>query len=721
MEKKYTIGIVTGIILLVLVSAYQTLYNSDYEKILENNPDQNLFLLSFESGKKVEVLSRTSFDDCPYGVLRIADDKITIKCGWSIAGVYSSWTEYWRTYGKNLEGEEAWWERNNRKKSLVDLSYEINQDSILVKRTTPFYKGRSGTDGELIEDFIIYQDGIKLTSNYYPENNAKHMIVYREDESSSNILFDPTDPLGNFLDIEKDVNGKNLFLYGGKSGDLEVDPIISLISPDDKLSTNLTGSVVHLISNCSSLGNQQGDAPKNITFELFYNSSQGWNRTGAVLENAATDTNQSIYYDYSLTLPSYVDTFPYLWRSTCCINGTSRDNCQTSSIRAIAANIQPSIGKPMINSSLRTDEALSCWIDGSLITTRSRANKFSYADNLTNGVVNITYIIYNATANLSYVPNVRNLTYTWTRENDFNLTRSDNVWCRIQAWDGFQNSSFSQTTNSTPTNVSDGKPWDLNITWDYDINFIQGTSNSKMFNITWEGPISPGDRQQTYVTTILQEPNQGLIYNLSYQEFNSNSNTGFNYTTYDNTNSTIDNIHSGSIAEGRYLINITACDGNYSYGGYTGQGNCVTDISENYIDFFSYSVSFGPAVSYFRVNPPGTGSKDDLIPAGQTDDIGIFKVNVSGLGELNFTLKVNQTLNSCVELYCSPNNTISNTTHYRGEGYNYNITNVSATGMLNNWGTYSHYFWCSMDYNSCPVGTIENMKFVFDFDPGFHT
>lgn len=734
MEKKYTIGFITGVVALVLVIAGATLYNKNYQNILDENPDQDLFLLKFSEKSKIEVLTRTTFPDCAYGLIRIDKDEITLKCGWNIAGIYSSWTEYWRTYGKSATGEEEWWVRNNRKSRKINIDYGWSGDNIIVTRTTPFYKGRSGSDGILTEEFIVYRDGVKISAVYDPLNKALHRIIYREDRATNLIDFDFNDPRGNYVGVEKDINFKKLYVYGEKSGRIVMDPAIVLSSPADKgATTNVTGDVLTFIANCTTESN---DDMANASIYVLYNTTQGWhNVTFNDISAYAWPNTTSIYLEETWTLPSYINTWPYLWKVECCTNQTIANHCRFSSGRMIALNIQPNVSAPPVltpSTSVRTDQGVTCTLDGSALQAISRS-ELSYTNGVTNGLVNVSYVIVNQTGgvNLTTKQNTANLSWTWAgRGANFNLSEDYNISCKVWATDGKENSSIIE---SNIINVTNGRPWGLNITYpDEDFNALNGSDDSKVFTVNWTRPRQLLDADTYYYTITLDSPAGTPIYNLT-GDIAGDSSLSENISDSGHVNSStwdhgLPQFNTSDYDTGRYYITMTVCDKNYT-GETSTRGECMSDISTNPIDIFDYDVEINPnaRVSYFRLPPIGTGTRQKIIPIGQTDDSdgGIFKITfTNGFGNLNLTLSVNETtaaagIADCVDLFCS-NNTVSDMitagrTLMNTQGFN--MTNNSIQQIYYNVGSSPKYIWCFADSYGCAAGVVADWLFEFEVFP----
>lgn len=715
MKKTYTIAGITGVIAVLLISGYITWYNRDYLDVLADNPKENSFVMDFNSKERIEVLTRTT--NCPYGLFRIDGDSFKIRCGNQVVGEYSSWTEYWKTYGTNQAGETAWWERNNRKSSLTKLDYKIVDNYLTVIRTTSFYKGKTGSDGVLTEEFLIYLDSLKITSKYDTENgNVKHRLIYREDFGSDNILFDTYDPSGNFVVTTKNNLGKRLFVFGEKTGDLFIDPSVTIVAPADKGATaNVTGDSLTFTYNCT--GPTVLNRIMNSTLYMIWNSTLGWN---ASILNTTAATNSQYNGAVTWTLPNYVDMWPYAWKVECCSNESIRDYCKTSSARLIAVNIRPSLtGVPTITAG-RADETISCTLDGSYITAHSRRGRFSYDSEKTNGVVNITWRVYNDTnfANFTFVQNTPNLTVTFLRDSrTFNVSYGWNISCSALVTDGVQNATL--WGNSSKVMITNGQPWGLNITYpDGDYNALNGTEASKTFTINWSRISTIGTEGDTYHYSGALQTTVGIN---RYELFNYTilNLTNGNASSYDPVNKKVFN--TSNYAQGNYYINVTVCEGNFSRS--PGATNCISDVTDNTLDLFDYRVAFGPEVISVRFPLPGAGSTAKGLQAvGQTNSLGIFKVTSTALGAVNLTITLNNTLNSCLTMWCAPSNLKStiydNLTRANDQGWN--MTNFSQ-GKVNTTLPYFHqltnYIWCWADSTACATGIIQNYLFNFNVNP----
>lgn len=727
MKKEYTISGLIGIVLVAMILG-SSLLTQDFRDLLAENPEQNIFLIDYDENSKIEILTRTVFPECEFGLIRISDTEVKFKCGSRIAGVYSTWTEYWRTYGKKVTGEEAWWQRNNRKPSLIDITYVFTDSAVYVTRTTPFYKGRSGSDGVLTEEFVVSDLGVKITSDYVPTNNAIHRIIFREDVKSDYISFDSYDPLGNFVRTEKDLNGRDLHVYGEKRGKLKVDPTITIIFPEDKGGTAFVeGNTIWFELNATD---NNRDQVVNASIFFRHNQSQGFvnvtfNATGSGL--LVGDNATSLYLNETFTLPNYIDTWPYGWYVEYCMNTTRRDVCKTTTPRLIASNVNPILtGSPSVSVAIASDsESISCNITESQITATSRIGRFSVSDGITNGVINMTWYLNDGASgfNITTIPNSRNLTEVFSRGTHYNNTKGQNISCSVILTDGLESSNLELSLNGAI--VSNGTIWDeignnaraFNITTpDEDFNVYDGGSDDKDFDINWTMP-SNFDNETNYISifmdNILTGDQVSIIENLTVANNYEGAEIKLNLSTY-NAEGIDGRLNTVMLPLGNYKANLTICEINWT--GHPGSGNCISRRTENTIDVLSMNISFGPGVSTFRIDPPGDGSALGLKPAGQTSSVGIFQYDTSALGDMDLSIGMNSTYGSgCKQIWCSNSSLKSriydNPTTANAQGFN--MSNASSV-VIDQFSSYSGYVWCWVDYFSCTAGVVDSLLFEFD-------
>lgn len=155
---------------------------------------------------------------CEKGLtLIVHDDYTKLKCGYRVVAEWKEYVDYYRTYG-----EPDRWVNDFRKRTLIKLSVlDYSPNHFVVRKTVPYYKGRTGTDGVLETDYVFTHDRVKWSYNFTHGNTAKHRIRVKllrfEDEFG--YTFVPDDNL--FIGL---VDGE--YHYGDIKGNLYVDPLI---------------------------------------------------------------------------------------------------------------------------------------------------------------------------------------------------------------------------------------------------------------------------------------------------------------------------------------------------------------------------------------------------------------------------------------------------------------------------------------------------------------
>lgn len=174
--------------------------------ILETPYDNNIIV---ESDDRIEIVSKST--ECDYLLTRITKDETTIKCGYWITAQFDTVVEYYRTYGIDM------WVRNNRKKTQIKLSVEEVSGALVVSKSTPFYKGRSGSDGLLLETYTLGPDEIIMSWKYAILSLQKHRIALRFSKDKDDSYYS-MGPDGNKV--------SNTVLYGDEKGTIEIDSVM---------------------------------------------------------------------------------------------------------------------------------------------------------------------------------------------------------------------------------------------------------------------------------------------------------------------------------------------------------------------------------------------------------------------------------------------------------------------------------------------------------------
>ena len=97
-ENKFVLTSIIGAIVLLSAGTY-IFYNSDYKLLLTSMPDKEVFILKYDSGSKVEIVTRSSV--CDYALFRVTKDDFTAKCGYSNIFTAKWGLEYFKTLGED--------------------------------------------------------------------------------------------------------------------------------------------------------------------------------------------------------------------------------------------------------------------------------------------------------------------------------------------------------------------------------------------------------------------------------------------------------------------------------------------------------------------------------------------------------------------------------------------------------------------------------------------
>ncbi|KKK72487.1 hypothetical protein LCGC14_2903400, partial [marine sediment metagenome] len=253
-EKKYVLSSIVGVIILLSIGAF-TLYTSDFKYIFQEFPDNDIFILEYDSGNKIEIMTRSSV--CPYALFRVTKDGFTAKCGWRKVLDAKWYLEYYKTYGEDE------WVRLNRKPSKITLDIEPTLDGFIIKKVTPYYatKSRSGTAGNLIETYKVTQDSVKSSLEFDTKyTSRKWRVIWRTDPN-----VEVVEDLPEFMKLDKQLNiffaddlfqerNNNFAYYKVQEGSFKIDPLIQF--------GNLSGSggtesfhYGYCDDNCNNEGN----------------------------------------------------------------------------------------------------------------------------------------------------------------------------------------------------------------------------------------------------------------------------------------------------------------------------------------------------------------------------------------------------------------------------------------------------------------------------------
>lgn len=271
---KWTLSLIVGTIILLSIAGVR-LYSSDYRFLLTSMPEQDVFILEYDSGDKVEIVTKSSV--CDYALFRITKDEFTAKCGWRKLLDAKWYLEYYKTYGTDE------WVRLQRKPSLISLEVSKIPDGFIVKKTTPYYatKSRSGTAGNLIETFHITQDRVKSFLEFDTEyTNRKWRVMWK---TTPNVEVLQDNPKSLVLDKNLNIffddklftsRADNYAYYKEQKGSFKIDPLIIF---GNLSATSTMGSFRYGFCDpeCDNLGNVSFESDSSA-FSSTYHSGWIW-------------------------------------------------------------------------------------------------------------------------------------------------------------------------------------------------------------------------------------------------------------------------------------------------------------------------------------------------------------------------------------------------------------------------------------------------------------
>ncbi|KKK76250.1 hypothetical protein LCGC14_2865550, partial [marine sediment metagenome] len=251
---KWTLSIIVGMVILLSVAGVR-LYNSDYKLLFSEMPEQDVFILEYDAGNKVEIVTKSSV--CPYALFRVTKDVFSAKCGYRKLLDAKWYLEYYKTYGEDE------WVRLQRKPSLISLDVSQAENGFIVKKVTPYYatKSRGGTAGNLIETFDVTKDRVKSSLEFVtPYKTRKWRVIWN---TIPNI--EVIDDQADYLKLEKELNiffddalfasrQDNYAYYMEQDGNFKIDPLI-LFGNLTESGTRGSFKYGFCDSDCNNLGN----------------------------------------------------------------------------------------------------------------------------------------------------------------------------------------------------------------------------------------------------------------------------------------------------------------------------------------------------------------------------------------------------------------------------------------------------------------------------------
>ncbi len=272
---KWTLTSIVGVIVLLTIGGF-TLYNSDFKYILASMPEKDIFILEYDLGNKVEIMTRSSV--CPYALFRVTKDEFSAKCGWRKLLDARWYLEYYKTYGDDE------WVRLQRKPTQIELEVSKTEEGYLIKKTTPYYatKSRSGTGGILTETYIVTKDRVKSSLEFDTDYTNRQWRAIWKTIPNIEVVDDKLD----MITLEKQLNVfyddvlfdyriDNDAFYKVQKGDFEIDPLIlfgNLTSPNASAGTMGTFKYGYC-EECDNLGNISFSSDSSAFTATYYS---GW-------------------------------------------------------------------------------------------------------------------------------------------------------------------------------------------------------------------------------------------------------------------------------------------------------------------------------------------------------------------------------------------------------------------------------------------------------------
>ena len=306
---KWTFSIIVGMVVLLSIAGVR-LYNSDYKLLFTDMPEQDVFILEYDAGNKIEIVTRSSV--CDYALFRVTKDVFSAKCGYRKLLDAKWYLEYYKTYGEDE------WVRLQRKPSLISLDVSQTDEGFIIKKVTPYYatKSRSGSAGNLIETFYVTKDRVKSSLEFVTPYKTRRWRVIWKTTPNIEVLEDKA----NYLLLEKQLNiffddelfasrQDNYAYYMEQDGNFKIDPLI-IFGNLTESATMGTFKYGFCDSNCNNLGNVSFKS-ESSAFSAEYMS--GWISSPNVRtpDNMTSDCRDSVGSGYcELSLRSGSEIIP---------------------------------------------------------------------------------------------------------------------------------------------------------------------------------------------------------------------------------------------------------------------------------------------------------------------------------------------------------------------------------------------------------------------------
>ena len=283
-EQKFTLSAIVGTIILLVIGGF-TLYSTDYKYLLTSLPDKDIFILEYDSGNKVEIVTRSSV--CPYALFRVTKDGFAAKCGWRRILDTKWYLEYYKTYGEDE------WVRLQRKPRLISLEVSETTNGFLIKKVTPYYatKSRSGTAGRLIEIYKVTPDSVKASLEFVTDYTTRRWRVIWKTTPNVEVVED--NPASLVLDKNLNIffedvlfasRVDDLAYYEEQKGGFKIDPLIKFGNLTEA-GTMGTFKYGYCDDECDNLGNVSFESDSGA-FSTEYLSGWIWSNLLRTPDNA---------------------------------------------------------------------------------------------------------------------------------------------------------------------------------------------------------------------------------------------------------------------------------------------------------------------------------------------------------------------------------------------------------------------------------------------------
>lgn len=172
LRRKYLFGagalVIFGLIAFGVIDYTKSFYPSDFEAMLDANPDQNFFVINQNLKGEINVLSRTNGND--YTRYKITKSETCTYESAALKGCYSFKVSYKPTDAIRKRYGYPEYVNLMRKASLVKLNAIRVGETVIVSKVSQFYAGStaSGSDGALTEKLDVTQLGAEYSVVYVP-------------------------------------------------------------------------------------------------------------------------------------------------------------------------------------------------------------------------------------------------------------------------------------------------------------------------------------------------------------------------------------------------------------------------------------------------------------------------------------------------------------------------------------------------------------------------